>query len=245
MRPARPPIRIGTSGWSYAHWQPTFYPAGLPRTRWLEFYSGRFSTVEINGTFYKTPKRATLISWREAVPADFTFAVKASRQITHMHKLKSPRGTVAPFLKRIAVLGERLGPILFQLPPRWRVDAERLRGLLRALSSDFRYAFEFRDPSWIEPAVLDLLEQHGAAFCIYELDHYLAPQAVTADFVYVRLHGPGAAYRGSYMPATLAAWARRCRAWQTEGRAVYCYFDNDENGYAAKNAASLGSRLGD
>jgi uncharacterized protein YecE (DUF72 family) len=141
------------------------------------------------------------------------------------------------------ILGEHLGPILFQLPPRWRFNAERLDGFLGALSGDFRYAFELRDRSWLNDQVLELLARANAAFCIYELDGFRSPKSVTADFVYVRLHGPDGPYRGDYDTGVLSAWADTISGWRSSGLDVYCYFDNDEAGYAAKNALSLRAML--
>jgi uncharacterized protein YecE (DUF72 family) len=149
--------------------------------------------------------------WKSTVPEGFLFAVKASRHITHMKKLKDPVITCRKFFDRVALLEETLGPVLFQLPPRWRVDAERLAQFVEALPAGLRYAFEFRDPSWFSPGVEALLRQHGAAVCIFELEGFLAPRVVTADFVYVRLHGPAGRYQGTYAAPVLAEWAWRIR----------------------------------
>jgi uncharacterized protein YecE (DUF72 family) len=236
-------ILVGTSGWSYGHWRGAFYPPALPETDWLGYYAERFASVEINNTFYRLPEQRTLRGWRDSVPADFVFTVKASRYITHIKKLKEPEKGLATFLERISVLEDKLGPILFQLPPRWRVNPERLAGFLGGLSRDFRYAFEFRDRSWLDQEVYRQLEQHGVGFCIYELDGYLSPKKVTADFVYVRLHGPAGPYQGSYDSPTLSGWAGAFSAWSAQGRSIFCYFDNDQAGYATTNAAQLQSML--
>lgn len=233
-------IRIGTSGWHYAHWRGTFYPADLPTSAWLAYYRERFDTVEINNSFYRLPSEATLALWRDAVPPGFTFAAKASRYLTHTKKLKDPEGPLHTLLPRLEVLGATLGPILFQLPPRWRCNLERLETFLAVLPATHRYAFEFRDPSWHVPAVYDLLRRHGMAFCAYDLSAFQAPLVVTADFAYVRLHGPGpGAYQGSYPQEQLAVWARRIRDWDRELAAVYVYFDNDERGFAVHDALRL------
>jgi uncharacterized protein YecE (DUF72 family) len=237
------PIHIGTSGWHYGHWRGPFYPDELGAEGFLAYYAERFHTVEINNSFYQLPSESTLGKWRDAVPQGFLFAVKGSRFITHMKKLKDPARSLAPFLERVAVLGEKLGPILFQLPPRWRFNAARLAGFLSALPGAYRYTLELRDQSWINDDALDLLARHGAAFCIYELAGYLSPLEVTADFVYIRLHGPGGPYQGQYDDATLAAWAGAISAWSREGREVFCYFDNDEAGYAAQDALRLQDML--
>jgi uncharacterized protein YecE (DUF72 family) len=239
MAAAPGPIHIGTSGWSYNHWKGPFYPADLPGNRQLEYYAHRFHSVEINSTFYRLPETGTLRQWYADTPAGFIFAVKASRYITHMKKLCEPRKTLPPFLDRIRALDDKLGPILFQLPPRWHFNARRLADFLRTLSREFRYAFEFRDRSWLNPQTVELLSRHQAAFCIYELEGFLTPPQVTTDLVYVRLHGPDGAYQGNYDHHSLANWSVTCRDWASRGFRVYCYFDNDQSGYAVGNAAWL------
>ena len=236
-------IHIGTSGWHYDHWRGPFYPEGLGPAEFLQFYRQKFHTVEINNSFYRLPSEKALVDWRESVPPGFVFAVKGSRYITHMKKLQDPEESLKPLMERLPLLGDRLGPILFQLPPRWRFNAERLRGFLAALPRDYRYALELRDPSWINQEACRILREHGAAFCIYELAGRISPKEVTADFVYIRLHGPGGAYQGRYHRETLAAWAEDIAAWAAQGKAVYCYFDNDEAGYAALNALEIQDML--
>jgi uncharacterized protein YecE (DUF72 family) len=236
-------IRIGTSGWVYPHWRGPFYPEDLAPAAWLDFYARRFDSVEINNTFYRLPSVATLRDWRERVPCDFRFAVKASRYITHMKKLKDPKASVSSLFERIEVLGDRVGPVLFQIPPNWRFDGDRLDRFLRELSGDYRYAFEFRDHSWLEARTFALLSRHRAALCIYELDGFHSPKQLTTDFVYIRLHGPGAAYEGSYDVQTLAGWAGAISSWCGQGHDVWCYFDNDQDGFAALDAARLHAML--
>jgi uncharacterized protein YecE (DUF72 family) len=233
------PIHIGTSGWHYDHWRGPFYPDDLGADRFLAYYAGRLHTVEINNSFYRLPSERALETWRDRVPPGFIFAVKGSRFITHLKKLQDPERSLAPFVERVAHLREQLGPILFQLPPRWRFNPERLAAFLKALPGKYRYALELRDQSWINARALDLLATHGVAFCIYELAGYLSPPEVTADFVYIRLHGPGGPYQGQYSTRTLTAWAGAIAAWSRQGREVFCYFDNDEAGFAAQDAARL------
>ncbi|HYE96154.1 MAG TPA: DUF72 domain-containing protein [Rubricoccaceae bacterium] len=232
-------LHIGTSGWHYAHWKGTFYPDGLRPAQQLGYYAARLRSVEVNNSFYRLPEAETFAAWRSAVPEGFVFAVKGSRYITHLKKLKDPQEPLGRLYGRVERLGDKLGPILFQLPPRWRFDADRFEAFLAALSADHRHAFEFRDPSWFAPRATDALTRRGAAFCIYDLAGMASPHEVTADFVYVRLHGPGAAYQGRYAPETLRAWAGTISAWRHEGRDVCCYFDNDEAGHAAHNALEL------
>jgi uncharacterized protein YecE (DUF72 family) len=235
----RAQTHIGTSGWSYAHWKGPFYPGHLAGDQMLEFYAQRFRSVEINSSFYRLPEQSTLQHWHDSTPNDFRFSVKASRYITHMKKLGEPHKTVPVLLDRLGTLGDKLGPILFQLPPHWGFNGPRLEKFLATLSREFRYAFEFRDPSWLNEQTIDLLSRHAEAFCIYELDGYLSPQQVTTDLVYLRLHGPDGAYQGSYDDQTLAGWAGAITTWSRNGLATYCYFDNDQHGYAAQNALRL------
>jgi uncharacterized protein YecE (DUF72 family) len=232
-------IRIGTSGWNYGHWLGPFYPKRTRQQDLLAVYAERFESVEINRTFYSLPDKNAVATWREQSPADFLFAAKASRYLTHMTKLKDPEEPIVRFLGCIEHLGEKLGPLLFQLPPRWRVNPDRLERFLRQLPDGHRYAFEFRDPSWHDDRILELLSRRGAAFCIFDLAGKPSPIEVTAGFVYIRLHGPGAAYQGSYDGRTLSGWARRMLAWSKAGKDVYCYFDNDEKAYAPHDALRL------
>ncbi len=238
-REARAELRIGTSGWHYPHWRGTFYPADLPPSKMLAYYVQRFDTVEINNSFYRLPKPGIFATWREATPAGFVFAVKASRFLTHHKKLKEPENALDNFLPRAAELGDKLGPILFQLPPRWRCHAERLAELLAILPRELKYAFEFREPSWLCDEVFQILRRSNAAFCIFELAGYHTPLELTADWTYVRLHGPGGKYQGSYSDRKLAEWAERIAEWSQVLRHIYVYFDNDQAGYAARNALVL------
>jgi uncharacterized protein YecE (DUF72 family) len=231
---------IGTSGWSYKHWRGPFYPSGMSKgAEQLRFYAERFDTVEVNGTFYRLIEVETFRRWREATPAGFVFACKGSRYLTHMKRLKDPEQGALRFFERVEALKGKLGPIVFQLPGRFQPDRERLTGFLQALPKGHRYAFEFRDPRWFEPDIVQMLARHKAALCLYEFAGQEAPLEVTADFVYIRLHGPEGPYQGSYGDAALRTWAKRIRAWAQAGRDVYCYFDNDDRAFAPKNALRL------
>ncbi len=232
-------IHIGTSGWSYRHWRGVFYPEDLPGDRYLRYYARLFGAVEVNSTFYKLPDRSTLADWREQTPKGFVFACKASRYITHFSKLKDPQASLGRFFDAMDVLGEKCGPLLFQLPPRWHVNVPRLANFLRMLSPRHRCAFEFREESWFTADVYSLLEKHAVANCIYDLGGQVSPLRTTGGFVYVRLHGPKGPYRGCYSERTLESWAERLLAWQHEGKDAFCFFDNDERGYAATNARRL------
>ncbi len=213
-------------------------------SRWLDFYTRHFDAVELNNSFYRLPQITALEGWRDSTPADFCFAAKASRFITHNKKLKDPENALHNLLPRLEALGAKLGPILFQLPPKWKYNAERLEGLLTLLPRRRRYAFEFREPSWICDAVLEILRRYNAAFCMYELAGFHSPILLTADWSYVRLHGPGGKYQGSYSDEQLGRWAERIAQWQRTLRAVHIYFDNDQHGYAARNAIRLKELLG-
>ncbi|ARS35603.1 DUF72 domain-containing protein [Pontibacter actiniarum] len=237
-------IHIGTSGWHYKHWMGNFYPAGLKPREFNGYYIRFFSTVEINNSFYKLPTPETFAGWRQAVPDDFIFAVKASRYMTHMKKLKDPQESLSRFFGSADALEHKLGPVLFQLPPAWKVNLERLSDFMALLPPYYKYTFEFRHPSWYTEEVLALLRKHNAAFCIYELAHHMSPLHLTADFVYVRLHGPDGKYAGSYSEEALQWWANQCLEWQRQGLEVYLYFDNDQLGYAAFNALRLQEIVG-
>jgi uncharacterized protein YecE (DUF72 family) len=234
---------IGTSGWHYKHWQGNFYPAGIKPAGYLTHYLRSFSSVEINNSFYRLPSAGTLADWKASVPDSFIFAVKASRFITHMKKLKDPQRSFGLFMDRVMVLGEKLGPVLFQLPPAWGFNEDRFRTFLEALPLTYRYTFEFRDPSWYNDRAYALLEKHRCAFCMYEIEYHHSPLLVTTDFVYVRLHGPEKKYDGSYSEEVLAQWAVRCAGWLAEGKSVYVYFDNDMHGYAPVDALRLQEML--
>ncbi|MEA3276719.1 MAG: DUF72 domain-containing protein [Pseudomonadota bacterium] len=237
---------IGTSGWHYDHWRGPVYAPAVPKTRWLSVYAERFDCVEVNSSFYRFPSDKTVRAWVEAVPPGFRFALKASRYITHQRKLKKCAEPLRRFLDQAAAFGDRLGPVLFQLPPRWRVNLDRLEEFLILLPEGLSCAMELRDPSWHVPSVYDLLAARSIAFCQFEIAGLNTPEVVTANLVYVRLHGPGAdAYRGSYSDGALAFWAGRIRRWLGQGRDVWLFFDNDEAGYAVRDALRLNTLLHD
>jgi uncharacterized protein YecE (DUF72 family) len=232
-------IHIGTSGWHYEHWKGPLYLEELSPPEMLDFYSGYFQTVEINSSFYHLHAVETFQHWSGEVPENFVFAVKANRYSTHMKKLKDAGPALDKFLVCARGLEPKLGPVLFQLPPRWKCNIERLRNFLPELPDDIRSTFEFRDESWFNSEVYRALEQAGAAFCIYDLAGRQSPGLVTADFVYLRLHGPGNAYQGKYERETLQDWADLFKVWAAQGEEIFCFFDNDQNGYAALNAIEL------
>lgn len=232
-------ILIGTSGWHYKHWLGPFYPEKTKSPDFMAYYQQYFQTVEINNSFYRLPSAKTFEQWKETTPEDFIFSVKANRYITHIKKLSESEEFFNTFMQHADFLQEKLGPILFQLPPKWHYNEDRFKAFLRILPTNYRYTFEFRDPTWHNSAALDLLKQHNIALCFYELGFYTSPIDVTANFIYVRLHGPGEKYQGSYNDETLLEWANKCKKWQEKGLDVFVYFDNDQKGYAANNAKKL------
>jgi uncharacterized protein YecE (DUF72 family) len=235
-------VRIGTSGWIYKHWKGPVYPAGLPVARWLAHYAAALDTVEVNNSFYRLPSEDTFRAWARQAPAGFLFAVKASRFLTHMKKLRDPEQPLENVLGRARVLGPHLGPVLYQLPPGWRVNVGRLRHFLSLLPADLTHVVELRDPSWYVEEVREALAEHGVCFCIHDLRNEPSPDWVTGPAVYVRFHGPTArAYAGRYSAEQLQAWAERIDGYRRAGRDVYAYFNNDDTGHAFANARELRS----
>jgi uncharacterized protein YecE (DUF72 family) len=226
----------------YPHWRDTIYPAGLPQRLWLQHYATNFSTVEINNSFYRLPGANAFESWRDQVPKGFVYAVKASRFLTHMKKLKDPEESLGLLFERIVHLGSALGPVLYQLPPHWRVDRDRLERFLKALPDGYRHAIEFREPSWISEDVFRLLQDHNVAHCIHDLGGTDIPRRVTSPFTYVRFHG-GSSHGGNYPNNVLESWADQIRTWEAQGIGVYAYFNNDVGGHAVRNAQTLVAKL--
>jgi len=229
-------LRIGTSGYEYPHWRGVLYPEGLPRRRWLEHYAQAFDCVEINNTFYHLPEAATFDAWRERAPRGFRYALKFSRYGSHLKRLRAPRDTIGRFLERAERLKSFLGPILVQLPPRWHADPERLDAFLRRAPRRHRWAVEPRDPSWLAPAVLRVLERRGAALVLHDLLPRM-PHRATAGFVYLRFHGVEDG--GRYAHQALSAHARRIRGWLAGGRDVWAFFNNDRGGHSVRDARRL------
>lgn len=234
-------VRIGVSGWSYPHWRGAFYPEGLRVKDQLAYCAAQFPTLEINGSFYRLPTEKAVAAWRDAAPEGFVFAWKASRFITHYRRLKDVDDSLKLVLGRMEGLGEKMGPALFQLPPQMKADPDRLKGFLQRLPRRRRAVIEFRHPSWYDQAVYDLLKAHDVAVCISDHHDAPSPWIATARFVYVRGHGPGGGYSGSYADAELKRWAKRLHAWAEEGRDVFVYFDNDIGAAAPEDARRLGA----
>jgi uncharacterized protein YecE (DUF72 family) len=232
-------LRIGCSGWTYRDWTGPFYPEGTKDKDRLAYYVSRFDTAEINASFYRLPSETTVASWARRAPRGFVYAWKVSRFITHNKKLKGCEDPVALVFGRMAPLGEHYGPALIQLPPQLRRDDQRLAGFLELLPKGRRHVVEFRHESWYAPEVFRLLAAFDAALCISDHHSAPAPWERTAEWIYVRGHGPGGRYHGRYGAAELKAWARRIGVWRREGRDVYAYFDNDVKSAAPLDAQAL------
>lgn len=235
-----PTLRIGCSGYDYDEWRGSFYPEGLPKRRWFEHYAESFDTVEVNGTFYRLPEAETFESWKQRAPRGFRYALKLSQYGTHRKHLKDPERWLARFVERAEILGARLGPVLVQLPPRWRADPERLDAFLDVAPGRLRCAVEVRDRRWLDRRVYRVLERHDAALVIHDLleDH---PRITTASWVYLRFHGPHAdsPYTGRYSSQALSGAARRISRHLEADRDVYAYFNNDIGGHAPRDAQRL------
>ena len=236
MNPAA--VRIGTSGWNYKHWRNIFYPPGLPASRWLEYYVEHFDTVEINYSFYRLPTAENFAAWRERVPPGFLFAVKGNRFITHLKRLTDPGEPLGRFFERARALGPTTGPILWQLPPNFHCDVERLEAFLVALPTDCLHAFEFRHDSWYCEPVYAALAAHDAALCLADRGGGTTPLVRPASWTYVRFHG-GLGDGWAYTDEQLRAWAERIARYRAEGAAVYAYFNNDPHGHAIADARRL------
>ena len=233
-------IWIGTSGWTYDGWRGPFYPRQVPKHQWLAWYSTQFASTEINGSFYRTPSLDAVRAWRQQTPKNFSFAWKASKFITHWKRLSEKSASSLALMEtRLAELGPKLGPVLFQLPARFKADRPRLESFLALLDKRHRYAFEFRDASWYADDVLRLLKQHNVALCLSDHHDAPAPWEVTARHVYIRGHGPTGRYHGRYPEKLLGEWADKIRQWQRRRLTVYCYFDNDQKSAAPKDARRL------
>jgi uncharacterized protein YecE (DUF72 family) len=234
-----PPIHIGCSGWNYRHWRGAFYPEKMRTAEWFSFYAQHFDSVEINNTFYNLPEESVFDDWRRQAPEGFTYAVKASRFLTHMKKLKDPAEPVERLITRARHLGRHLGPILYQLPPRWKANPERLRGLLELLPRDLVHVFEFRDVSWYSDEIGALLIEHGASLCVHDFPGSSVSFLAFGQVAYVRFHGANGPYWGQYSDDALAPWVEWLADEHRSGRGVYAYFNNDSNADAIADARRL------
>ncbi len=238
-----PSIRVGTSGWNYPHWRKIFYPEKLPTRKWLSFYSTYFDTVEVNATFYGTPKEKTFRRWYEETPPDFLFALKASRYITHIKRLRGVEEPLKRFYQVISPLKEKIGPLLFQLPPSLKYDPALMEDFLSLLDPRYQTSIEIRNRSFHDERFFEQLRAKNIALCLSDTASRYPSLLfeLTADFVYVRLHGSRTLYRSCYTEEELETWAERLRTWGLPG---YVYFDNDALGWAVPNALRLKELLG-
>ena len=232
-------VRVGCSGWQYKHWRGNFYPADLPVKSWFEHYASVFDTVEINNSFYRLPEASTFAAWSARAPRGFLFAVKASRFLTHMKKLKEPEDPLDRFFSRARSLGRHFGPVLYQLPPGWKLDRARLEYFLRSLPRDVPQVLEFRDSSWYAPDVHALLERYRVSLCLHDMPGSATGRVRVGPCVYVRFHGASGRYDGSYPDDRLADWAQWLEEQARTGVDVYAYFNNDVGGHAPRNALVL------
>jgi len=248
-------VLIGTSGWVYPHWQPDFYPENLSQKKWLEYYSQNFEIVEVNSSFYHQVLPKTYQNWAQNVPENFIFALKGSRFITHIKRLKDPDEPLKNFFEGARFLEDKLGPILFQLPPRMKADVGRLESFLSTANrlrftavvgsqkSVVRQAFEFRDQSWFCKEVYKTLEKYNVGLVIADSGgNWPMEEVVTANFVYLRFHGKDL-YSSNYPRKELEKWAKKIKMWRLKGLDIYAYFNNDSLGYAVKNARTLAQMI--
>lgn len=239
MNRIRCDIRIGTSGWYYDHWKELFYPVELPKGKWLEYYTEHFDTVEINNSFYHLPKEQTLQRWHELAPDGFLYVVKANRYITHIKRLKDASEPLERFFERIYLLRNKLGPVLYQLPPSLHKDLDLLESFIEILPDRPPAVFEFRHESWYSDDTFELLGKSGIGFCIHDMPGKESPRVVTSDIIYVRFHGTTGRYSGGYTKSVLRRWAEWLKEQATKASNIYAFFNNDIGGHAIKNAKQL------
>jgi uncharacterized protein YecE (DUF72 family) len=237
-------IFIGTSGYIYSHWEDgVFYPPGWPKSKKLEYYSKHFDTVELNNTFYRLPGEKTFESWYKRTPKNFIFALKAWRFITHIKKLKDCKDLFETFLKRALILKEKLGPILFQLPPFLKANFQVLEDFCKIIKKsspkNLRFAFEFRNDSWCKETTYFILKKHNFAWTVVDSPSWPKVYKVTADFVYVRMHGSKILFGSKYTKKELKDLAEKIKKWKNQNLDIYVYFNNDAHGYAVEDAKEL------
>jgi uncharacterized protein YecE (DUF72 family) len=238
-------IHIGCSGWHYDHWRGLFYPTGLAKTQWLQFYARQFDTVELNSSFYHLPSEKTFANWRDSASDSFVFAVKVSRFVTHIKRLRNLGSAMDKFLTHAASLKEKLGPFLYQLPPNMKRSDELLRSFVSTLPPAHKHVFEFRHQSWIDYSIFRMLQEYQAGLCISDMPGLSCPVIATADFAYIRLHGSTTLYSSCYSNEALSLWASRITQLAREVKTVYIYFNNDAEAFAVSNALSLSKLISD
>jgi uncharacterized protein YecE (DUF72 family) len=243
-KPAAGSIHIGCSGWVYKHWRGILYPEGLPQKRWFERYAEDFDTVEINASFYRLPLASTFDSWREKAPEDFRYAVKVNRFITHLKKLAGVDEEVREFAALARRLEHSLGPLLYQLPPSLKRDLGRLEAFLKVIPADLVNVFEFRNADWYHAETYALLDRYGASFCVHDMPGSKTERIAVGPIAYVRFHGGEGKYWGRYSDQGLLGWTDWILDQSRQGRAVWCYFNNDIHGHAIHDAQTLKSMVG-
>jgi len=231
-------IRIGTSGWVYKHWQTIFYPTALKQSDWFAYYARQFDTVEINYSFYRLPSESVFSAWHAQAPSGFFYAVKFSRFLTHVKRLKDPEQPLRTFFERADHLAETLGPVLYQLPPTWEINLPRFQSLPKG----YHHVIEFRNSSWLTEDVFQLMKQYQVSHCIHDKLQFDILHQVTASPIYIRFHGDSAP-DGDYQSKYLEKWVKRIDAWNSQSFDVFVYFNNDFGGYALKNAMLLKNLL--
>jgi len=234
-------IKIGTSGWFYQHWIERFYPKELHKSEWFKYFCGHFDTVEINNTFYHLPKQKTVENWQKVSPKNFIFAVKASRFITHIKRLKGIDEPLERFFEIAKLLKLKLGPILFQLPPSLQKNTELLSGFIEKLPRENTYVFEFRNQSWYGDETYALLDKNNIGICVHDMPGNPSPKIITGKIIYIRFHGLSGRYEGNYTESMLNKWAGWIK--KQKAKEIYAYFNNDYNAYAVSNAKQLKTML--
>lgn len=238
------PFNIGTSGWSYSGWLGNFYPQKIKSNLILPYYASILNSVELNNSFYQIPKEKNVLNWVDLTPPNFIFSCKANRYITHFQKLKECTESVNKLLKAFSNFEEKLGPILFQFPPWWKIEIPTLKQFIDQLPQNYLYTFEFRHKSWFCEELYEVLDKNQMSLCFYDHKMYRSPEIVTSPFIYIRMHGPHEqAYEGAYEDSTLIEYADKFINWHKNGKTIYCYFDNDEKTNAPKDAQRLNQLL--
>ena len=235
----KPALHVGCSGWNYNHWKGLFYPKKSSSAAWFKEYSSHFSTVEINNTFYQLPGKPTFKKWHDQAPPKFIYAVKANRFITHMKKLKDPKVPVKHFLSHARLLKGHFGPVLFQLPPRWKVNTERLDAFTDVLPRGPQYIFEFRESSWYDEDIYRLLISKKMSLCLHDMKGSESPDLFVGPILYIRFHGSSELYGGKYRIGTLRKRAKLIKEALKKGKDVYAYFNNDAEANAPRDALRL------
>ncbi len=230
---------IGTSGWHYEDWRDKFYPGTMPKVKWLEYYSGKFQSVELNNTFYRRPSEAAVENWCKSCPPGFIFSVKANRFITHIKRLKNCEEALKNFILKVSILKEKLGPLLYQLPPSIKRNDDLLVSFLSGLPAGYKHVIEFRHESWLTEDVFNIMRKHNTGLCVFDLPAFTCPLLYTSDYMYIRFHGSDSLYSGKYSEKVLSDWAAGIAAIAEKLNYVYIYFNNDVSGFALDNAATI------